>query len=176
MSLCVKTRACTNMQGYMRAMHRGLYDLVSVHGPQGEAGPMKAYACTNPMEFFAELSVAYLWKQHSLSLESTSSFSSATSSSLEVVDKSLPDTANEFNKWFPHNCCQLQQHDDDTFLLLDMLWSEGRGLSGEDDDDDDEEMEGGKGEGVGEDNFKAIGNVAVGDDDGNQKISTNGRG
>jgi hypothetical protein len=42
-------------------MSKKLYDSVAVHGPQGKDGPIKAYACANPMEFFAELSVAYLW-------------------------------------------------------------------------------------------------------------------
>ena len=43
---------------YDQAMKDKLYDWVKVHGPQG---PMaKAYACNNCMEYFAELSAAFL--------------------------------------------------------------------------------------------------------------------
>lgn len=41
-------------------MRAGLYDSVAVKGSEQ---PLRAYACTNRMEFFAELSVAYLWGQ-----------------------------------------------------------------------------------------------------------------
>jgi hypothetical protein len=41
-------------------MKENLYDSVAV---KGSASPQRAYACTNRMEFFAELSVAYLWGQ-----------------------------------------------------------------------------------------------------------------
>lgn len=75
-------------------MAKGLYDCVPVHGKQGENGPTKAYACANCMEFFAELSVAFLW----------------------AAD------ATEYNKWFPHNRAQLERHDPDTFAVLQSLW------------------------------------------------------
>ena len=48
-------------KAYNIAMTKKLYDSVAVHGIQGKDGPIKAYACANAMEFFAELSVAYLW-------------------------------------------------------------------------------------------------------------------
>lgn len=83
-------------EAYRAAMARGLYDKVPVHGKQGQNGPIKAYACANCMEFFAELSVAYM-----------------------CVDDSC-----EYNKWFPHNRSQLLQHDEETFCVLDMLWNE----------------------------------------------------
>jgi hypothetical protein len=81
-------------QAYDQAMKSKIYDSVSVHGKQGENGPIKAYACANCMEFWAELSVAYHWK----------------------------DSRVEFNKWFPHNSVQLLAHDPHTFHLLDELW------------------------------------------------------
>jgi hypothetical protein len=44
-------------------MSKKLYDSVPVHGIQGQHGPIKAYACTNCMEYFAELSVAFLYRK-----------------------------------------------------------------------------------------------------------------
>lgn len=78
-------------------MKNGLYDCVPVHGKQGLNGPTKAYACTNCMEFFAELSVAYHWN---------------------VDDKS------EYNKWFPFNRAQLIDYDPETFFVLDNIWNQ----------------------------------------------------
>jgi hypothetical protein len=82
-------------QAYDVAMSKGLYDRVPVHGPQGVGGPMRAYACTNCMEFFAELSVAYHW----------------------CIDENT-----EYNKWFPFNRAQLQKHDPDTYQVIDKVW------------------------------------------------------
>lgn len=79
---------------YTLAMENKLYDCVNVHGKQGLNGPQKAYACTNCMEFFAELSVAYLWQAD----------------------------ATEYNKWFPHNHSQLRDHDPDSFAVIDRMW------------------------------------------------------
>ena len=84
-------------EAYKAAMSKGLYDAVAVHGPQGHSGqPQKAYACANPMEFFAELSVAYLYGR---------------------------DHKTEFNKWYPHNRAQLKKHDMDTYRVLESAWS-----------------------------------------------------
>ncbi len=58
-------------------------------------GNAKAYACTNCMEFFAELSVAYLW----------------------TLDEST-----EYNKWFPFNRSQLQRHDPASCQMLQKYW------------------------------------------------------
>ena len=77
-------------------MAEGLYSSVTVRGPQGEKGPIKAYACANCMEFWAELSVAYL----------------------------CDDSSVEFNKWFPHNRAQLFTHDPHTFTVLQNLWQQ----------------------------------------------------
>jgi len=81
---------------YVAAMGSRSYDAVRVHGPQGaDDRKVKAYACTNCMEFFAELSTAYLWTQ---------------------------DDSTEYNKWFPHNRAQLAQHDPKTAEMLSIIW------------------------------------------------------
>ena len=71
------------------------YDAVPVHGKQGENGLAKAYACTNCMEFFAELSVALHWTADML----------------------------EYNKWFPYNREQLKNHDFPTYRILCKMWN-----------------------------------------------------
>ena len=76
------------------AMEKKLYDRVEVHGPQGPFA--RAYACTNAMEYFAELSVAFLC-----------------------------DDNTEYNKWFPFNREQLRIHDKRAFMLLSDLWKSG---------------------------------------------------
>jgi hypothetical protein len=76
-------------------MSKRLYDAVCVHGAQGRYGKAKAYACTNAMEFWAELSTAYHYKL---------------------------DEVTEYNKWFPFNRHQLTKHDAETFFVLDKLW------------------------------------------------------
>jgi hypothetical protein len=76
-------------------MSARLYDAVPVHGPQGVNGPVKAYACANCMEFWAELSVAYL----------------------------SGNTTEEYNKWYPYNRTQLSYHDESTCSVLDKLWN-----------------------------------------------------
>jgi hypothetical protein len=85
-------------------MEKKLYDCVPVHGPQGTTGGCKAYACYNCMEFFAELSVAFLWQKDS------------------HVDGAPLTCAKEYNKWFPHNYCQLKSHDLDTCKVLAQAW------------------------------------------------------
>jgi hypothetical protein len=86
----------TIREAYNKAMLLGLYDAVHVHGKQGENGQLaKAYACANCMEFFAELSVAYLWKR---------------------------DNSTEYNKWFPHNREQMKEHDQESFDVLHYMW------------------------------------------------------
>ena len=78
---------------YNMAMNDGLYDCVRVHGPQGPE--CKAYACTNAMEYFAELSVAFLG--------------------------GIDDT-REHNKWYPFNRSQLREHDPRAFDMLCRMW------------------------------------------------------
>lgn len=79
---------------YTAAMAKKKYDAVAVHGRKGT---YKAYACANCMEFFAELSTAFLWKK---------------------------DRKCEFNKWFPYNRSLLKDHDFETYTVLDRIWSQ----------------------------------------------------
>lgn len=78
---------------YNLAMKEGLYECVKVHGPQGPTA--KAYACTNCMEYFAELSTAFLGGT---------------------------DDDAEFNKWYPFNRKQIKEHDPRAYNLLARLW------------------------------------------------------
>jgi hypothetical protein len=82
-------------EAYEIAMKKKLYDQVRVHGPQGEQGLAKAYACTNCMEFFAELSVAYLWNKDD----------------------------REYNKWYPFNHQQFLEHDPESFTVVHKIWN-----------------------------------------------------
>ena len=81
---------------FNKAMQEKRYESVAVHGRQGVSGPAKHYACTNCMEFFAELSVAFHW---------------------------IKDSLTEYNKWFPFNREQLKVHDPSTYVLLCKIWS-----------------------------------------------------
>lgn len=76
-----------------KAMKAKLYDCVRVHGSQGPTA--KAYACTDQMEYFAELSSAFLGG----------------------LDKD-----EEYNKWFPFNRSQLKEHDPRAYELLQRVW------------------------------------------------------
>lgn len=77
------------------AMKNKLYDCVRVHGSQGPTA--KAYACTDQMEYFAELSAAFLG--------------------------GLSDD-EEYNKWYPFNRKQIKEHDPKAFQLLQDVWKE----------------------------------------------------
>jgi hypothetical protein len=80
------------MSCYEKAMKDGLYDCVSVHGRKEAT---KAYACENQMEYFAELSVAFLGGI---------------------------DDETEHNKWFPFCRKQLREHDPRAYKLLQRIW------------------------------------------------------
>mmetsp|Transcript_10375 Transcript_10375/g.20440 ORF Transcript_10375/g.20440 Transcript_10375/m.20440 type:complete len:628 (-) Transcript_10375:168-2051(-) len=86
---------------YELAMKEGLYDCVKYHSDcNGKNGKMKtstarAYACTNPMEYFAELSAAFLGGL---------------------------DETKEYNKWYPFNREQIKKHDPRAYSLLSRLW------------------------------------------------------
>ena len=75
-------------------MEEGLYDCVRVHGKQGPT--CKAYACQDQMEYFAELSVAFLGTE---------------------IDEN-----REHNKWYPFNRRQLREHDPRAYDMLRRLW------------------------------------------------------
>ena len=78
-------------------MEEKLYDCVEVHNDRGYFEERRAYACTDPMEYFAELSTAFLGGADE--------------------DEHL-----EFNKWFPFNRKQLREHDPRAYKLLKKLW------------------------------------------------------
>lgn len=80
-------------------MEEKLYDCVPVHNGKGGVDKRRAYACTNAMEYFAELSVAFLGGVGE--------------------DEDL-----EFNKWFPFNRKQIKEHDPRAYCLLKKLWEE----------------------------------------------------
>lgn len=83
------------LECYNQAMQERLYEWVRVHGKQG---PMaKAYAATNCMEYFAELSAAFLGQP----------------------DMNSPE---EFNKWYPFNRRQIKEHDPRAYELLKRIW------------------------------------------------------
>lgn len=80
---------------YQRAMRDKLYEQVQVHGPQGPTA--RAYACQDAMEYWAELSTAFLGGIHRNERE-------------------------EYNKWYPFTRRQVQEHDPRAFTLLSSLW------------------------------------------------------
>jgi hypothetical protein len=89
---------------YELAMKEGLYDSIEYHSgcsnSNNDSGAMrkataKAYACTNAMEYWAELSAAFLG--------------------------GLDDT-KEYNKWYPFNREQIQKHDPRAYSMLSRLW------------------------------------------------------
>jgi len=88
-------------EAYNVTMRKKLYDNVRVHGPQGLAADgvtsitAKAYACADCKEFFAELSVAYLYAL---------------------------DAHTEYNKWFPFNRAQLETYDRESFSVIESMW------------------------------------------------------
>jgi hypothetical protein len=81
------------IQCYKMAMTEGKYNSVKVHGSQGPTA--RAYACENAMEYFAELSVAFLAGR----------------------DKNI-----EYNKWQPFNRSELKKFDPRAYNLLAKLW------------------------------------------------------
>jgi hypothetical protein len=78
---------------YAAAMQERLYDRVGVHGAQGPTA--RAYASKDPMEYFAELSTAFLGGI---------------------------DPNQEYNKWFPYNRKQVAEHDPNAYEMLKDVW------------------------------------------------------
>jgi hypothetical protein len=99
------------IQCYDAAMKEGLYDSVRVHGPQGPSA--KAYACTNAMEYFAELSTAFL-----------GGIPNKSSTNTEDQNEYNGDTTKdeEFNKWYPFNRQQIREHDPRAYDMLKKIW------------------------------------------------------
>tara|TARA_B110000090_G_C13349206_1_gene434188 strand:+ start:99 stop:1274 length:1176 start_codon:yes stop_codon:yes gene_type:complete len=83
---------------YSEAMEQKLYLQCYCKLPDGsKRGPQRAYAASDCMEFFAELSVAYFWQNDN----------------------------SEFNKWSPYNQAQLRELDPSSFKILQKLWGVG---------------------------------------------------
>ena len=117
---------------YTRAMRARKYDAVRVHGPQGAGGrACRHYACTNAMEFFAELSVAFLYDEArhrgaaGAGVESAAADADGGGAFDTIVCPACDDgsgTSREYNKWYPFNNAQLREHDPETHALLEELW------------------------------------------------------
>jgi hypothetical protein len=86
---------------YEHAASNHLYDEIEYHGLAKSRLKARAYAITNEMEYFAELSVAFL---HSPDQACSSS------------------SCSEFNKWYPFNRSQLRVHDPEAYKCLKQLW------------------------------------------------------
>lgn len=106
-------KACANgyenaeiLACYEAAMKEGLYESVRVHGSQGPT--TKAYACTDAMEYFAELSTAFL--------------GGIASKQKERGGVGDDEDGEEFNKWYPFNRNQIREHDPRAYELLKKIW------------------------------------------------------
>jgi len=76
-------------------MAAGKYSNVYTHQHNNNYCACNAYACTNSKEFFAELSVAFLWDR---------------------------DETTEYNRTYPFNRAQLKLHDPATYHVLKREW------------------------------------------------------
>jgi hypothetical protein len=86
------------MECYNAAMEEKLYDNVKVHTDhEGGLDERKAYATTDCMEYFAELSVAFL---------------GGTGEDKDV----------EYNKWYPFNRSDVRKHDPRAYRMLCKIW------------------------------------------------------
>jgi hypothetical protein len=96
---------------YDAAIKLCLYDNVSCRFRDGTySSPQRGYCITDPMEFFAELSVAYLWKG---------------GGDGGHINGNEEEKECEFNKWSPHNRAQLREHDRSTHDGLCVIWEGG---------------------------------------------------
>jgi hypothetical protein len=95
------------LECYQQAMNDGLYDSVRVHGIQGPTA--KAYACNNAMEYFAELSTAFLGGIPSKQKE-------------RGAKNFLRGREEEFNKWYPFTRKQIHEHDPRAYQMLSNIW------------------------------------------------------
>lgn len=82
---------------YVAAMKASLYEhCIARHRDGSYSEPRRGYCAADCMEFFAELSVAFLWQR---------------------------DSTTEFNKWSPRNGPQLKLLDPQSYEGLEALWS-----------------------------------------------------
>lgn len=86
----------------------------------GLHGAAKAYACTNCMEFFAELSVAFLWQKDSIKELDNYDTNEKINDNTDNTIINAYDI--EYNKWYPHNYIQLFDHDIETCKMLSSIW------------------------------------------------------
>jgi hypothetical protein len=91
---------------YKQAMKDRLYINVKVHGTEGPTA--KAYACTDQMEYFAELSAAFL--------------GGIQQKEDETEDEKQDYPISEFNKWYPFNRQQIREHDPRAYEMLKRAW------------------------------------------------------
>ena len=109
-------------------MQEGLYDNVPFHsgfrgyGPEGQhlhfiKPNTRHYACTNAMEYFAELSVAFLSP-----LQESRKNEDADDEDGKNNNEDTMGETEDYNKWFPYNRSQLKEHDPRAHDLLCQLW------------------------------------------------------
>lgn len=130
------------IQCYESAMEEGIYDSVPVHGPQGPHA--EAYAKTNAMEYFAELSTAFLGgiphpkvnddddSKNDTSIMTNDSTKTKSrrhpkqlrhpSSTATHLQTNHNNDTNDYNKWYPHSRQQIQDHDPRAYALLQKMW------------------------------------------------------
>lgn len=89
------------------------HDFDSCPNPASSRKGMKAYCCANCMEFFAELSVAFLW-QKSIIIKNEC-YGNNADTEYRITQ--------EYNKWFPYNCIQLHNHDINSCKMIAKMWN-----------------------------------------------------
>ena len=102
---------------YEQAMKEGLYDSVRVHGPEGPTA--RAYACENPMEYFAELSTAFLGGLYTTTAKTNRSRNNETRGDDEEQEEQEEE---EYNKWYPFCRSQIKEHDPRAYAMLQKMW------------------------------------------------------
>lgn len=130
---------------YEQAMEEGLYDCVRVHGHG--APTAKAYACTDAMEYFAELSTAFLGGVRRLDTlppknDQTNNDNNSNNNNNNNNDdnddkqnnynnnhkqelseeENGEDEYEEYNKWYPFNRSQIKKHDPRAYVMLQKVW------------------------------------------------------
>jgi hypothetical protein len=105
-------------QCYEAAMQDGIYDSVPVHGSQGPVA--EAYAKTDAMEYFAELSTAFLG---GIPPNNNINYSHSKVDVKEQHSKKYGTSHDEeYNKWYPFNRQQILEHDPRAYELLKKMW------------------------------------------------------
>jgi hypothetical protein len=109
---------------YKDAMKEGIYNKVRVKGKQGPYA--KAYACENAMEYFAELSTAFLGgittENNQDGVGENLDETAQSSKTEQKQTKKTHGSIEEFNKWYPFNRQQLREHDPRAYEMLKKVW------------------------------------------------------